>query len=233
MGRTKGPSMRTGSPDGGVVVGGAEVADDVDAADEGDAPVDHRFAVQAAQAVAAQRKLGHFAAVDQHVDAGFARSSISVATNSRPPRIHHQAHRDAPGNSGAAQGGGDAVPVSSFAKMWSRKISASAASMAACRTGKSRRRFPEGQRIAAQRVTLMDSRRLQLGRERGVVGDAAPGRAAVDFGFVDVEPARRCDRGAAPAKVLGKLRAGRPRAEVLHARRVVRWGCRRRGCASR
>jgi hypothetical protein len=49
------PRSRSAAPP----VGGVEVVDDVDAADEGDAPVDHRqLAMQSAQAVARRRTAG-------------------------------------------------------------------------------------------------------------------------------------------------------------------------------
>ena len=87
-----------------------QVADDVDAADEGEPPVDHRdLAVQAAQAMAPQREGRHLAAVDLHIDVRRVEGRLQVLDEvAAAEAVHQQPHAHAPAG-GPGEGGGDAV----------------------------------------------------------------------------------------------------------------------------
>jgi hypothetical protein len=95
-----------------------EVADDVDAADEGDPPVDDgQLAMQPAQASATQGQGADFPAVDEHVHAGIHQRRIISATNSRPPKPSTSTRTVTPRLAARRRASAISWPVSSLAKM--------------------------------------------------------------------------------------------------------------------
>jgi hypothetical protein len=95
-----------------------EVADNVDAADEGDPPVDDgQLAMQSAQASATQGQGADFPAVDEHVHAGIHQPLHHLGDKlAAAEAVHQHAHRD-PRWAARRRASAISWPVSSLAKM--------------------------------------------------------------------------------------------------------------------